>query len=76
MFPPPFICHISQIIVDCLFHIVTTYVLNWSSGHWLLNDALHSAINMSFKLKEKFNNPHVPPPLNNLWKMIWGQILN
>jgi len=67
---PPFICHISQIIVDCLFHIVTTCVLNWSRGHWLLNDAIHIAIIINFKLKEKFNNPHVLPTLNNLWKTI------
>jgi hypothetical protein len=44
---------ISQIIVNCLSPIITTYVLNKSYGHWFLNDALHFAISMNLKLKEK-----------------------
>jgi hypothetical protein len=44
---------ISQIIVDCLSPIVITYILNKSHGHQFLNDALHFAISMNLKLKEK-----------------------
>jgi hypothetical protein len=44
---------IFQTIVDCLSLVVTTYVLNKSYGYWFLNDALHSAISMNLKLKEK-----------------------
>jgi hypothetical protein len=50
---PPLIWHISYIVVDCLFPIVCTCVLNQSHGHWLFNDALHSTISMSLKLKAK-----------------------
>jgi hypothetical protein len=43
----------SRTIVDCLFPIVATCVLNKSYEHWFLNDALHFAISMNLKLKEK-----------------------
>ncbi len=33
------------------------YVLNQSSGHWLLFNALQSTITMSLKLKEEIKNP-------------------
>jgi hypothetical protein len=47
---PPFLTwQISQIIVDYLFSIVITYVLNWSRGHWML---INSVIFLSLKLKE------------------------
>jgi len=39
--------------MDCLSPIVSTCVLNWSCGHWLLGDALHCIISMSLKLKEE-----------------------
>jgi hypothetical protein len=45
--------HISRIIVNCFFPIVTTFVLNQYCGHWLLIDALHFTIYLSLKLKEK-----------------------
>ncbi len=51
--PPPLTWHIFQIIMDCLSPIVSTSVLNWSCGHWLLSDALHCIISMSLKLKEE-----------------------
>jgi hypothetical protein len=51
--PPPLTWHIYQIIVDCFFPIVSTYVVNQPCGHWLLSDALHIAISMSLKLKEE-----------------------
>jgi hypothetical protein len=37
---PLFIWHIKKIIVDFLFHVVATHVLNQSSTHWLLSNAL------------------------------------
>jgi hypothetical protein len=49
--------HISKIIVDFLFPIVTTCVLNQSSSHWLCFDALQSAITMCLKFMEKITNP-------------------
>jgi hypothetical protein len=51
--PLPLTQHISQIIVDVLSHIVFTYVLNQSKGHWLLNDVLNYAIYICLKLKGK-----------------------
>jgi hypothetical protein len=44
--------HICQTIIDCLFLVVIACVLNQSKDHWLLSDALNSAIIMSSKLKE------------------------
>lgn len=49
--------HISQIIVDILYPIVTTYDFNYSKGHWLLSDPLNVIISMS--LKEEMNCPLV-----------------
>jgi hypothetical protein len=40
-------------IVDCLGFIVTTCVLNQSSGHLLLYDALNSFITWSLKMKDQ-----------------------
>jgi hypothetical protein len=38
---PPFLTwHISKLIMDFLFHVVITCVLNQSKSHWLLSDAL------------------------------------
>jgi hypothetical protein len=48
---PPLTWHISQIIVDVLFSIVSACVLNQSHGHWLFFDALNAIITMSLKLK-------------------------
>ncbi len=48
--------HIYQIVVNCLFPIATTCVLNQYRGHWLLNDAIHSTISMSLKLREEPKN--------------------
>ncbi len=55
--PPPLTWHIYQIVVDCFSPIVITYVLNQYRGHWLLSDALHSAISLSLKLKKQKNAP-------------------
>jgi hypothetical protein len=35
------------------FLIVVIFVLNQSNEHWLLDDAIHSTISMSLKLKEE-----------------------
>jgi hypothetical protein len=43
---------IYQIIVDYLSPIVIACVLNESSGHCLLTDALNYVISLSLKLKE------------------------
>ncbi len=51
--PPPLIWHIYQIIVGCHFLIFFACVLNQYYGHWLLSDALHFGISMSFNLKEE-----------------------
>jgi hypothetical protein len=61
--PPPLIWHISQIIVDCISLLMYVYVLNQSCDHWLLSDASHSTLTMSFKLKEEIK---IPPFANNL----------
>jgi len=50
---PPLTLHISQIIVNVLFSVVSVCVLNQSHGHWLFFDALNAIIIMSLKLKEK-----------------------
>ncbi len=50
--PPIITWHICQTIVDCLFPILTTCVLNQSKDHGLLSEALNNAIIMSSKLKE------------------------
>ncbi len=49
--PPPIPWHISQIIVDVLFSIISACVLNESRGHWLLFDALNVIIIMSLKFE-------------------------
>jgi hypothetical protein len=48
--------HICQIVVNCLSLVVNAYVLNQYRRYWLLSDALHFAISMSLKLKEKPKN--------------------
>jgi hypothetical protein len=48
--------HICQIVVDCLSFVVNAYVLNQYRRYWLLSDALHFAISMSLKLREKSKN--------------------
>jgi hypothetical protein len=45
--------HVAEIVVDILSIVITTYVLNQSHGHWLLNDALHSIKMMNTKLMEE-----------------------
>ncbi len=52
-FHPFFTWHISKTIIDYLFLIVITCVLNQSNGHWLLSDVLNFIITMSLKLKEE-----------------------
>jgi hypothetical protein len=54
--PPPLTWHICQIGFGCLYPIVMTCILNQFKGHWLLNDALHSAVFMSLKLREETKN--------------------
>jgi hypothetical protein len=39
-------------IVDCLRFVVTACVMNQSSDHWLLYDALNSFITWNLKMKE------------------------
>jgi hypothetical protein len=48
--------HIFQIIVDCVFLLVTTCLLNQSHGYYLLSDALPLATTMNFKCKEEASN--------------------
>jgi len=47
--PPILTWHIFKIIVDVLSHVVAIYVMNQSSSHWLLSDALYSTITV-FKI--------------------------
>jgi hypothetical protein len=50
----PLTWHISQIIVDVLFSVVSACVSNQFHGHWLFSSALNmSTITMNLKLKEK-----------------------
>jgi hypothetical protein len=51
--PPPLTWHICHIIVDSLGLVVSVCILNQSRGHWLLNDALNSAISMSLKFRDE-----------------------
>jgi hypothetical protein len=39
---------------------VIVYVLNQSSSHWLLSNALQFAITMCLKLREEIKNPFAP----------------
>jgi hypothetical protein len=50
---PPLTLHMSQVIVDVFFLVVSVCVLNQVHGHWLLYDVLNVIITMSLKLKEK-----------------------
>jgi hypothetical protein len=47
--PFPLTWHICHIIDHSLGLVEFTYILNQSRGHWLLSDALNSAISMSLK---------------------------
>jgi hypothetical protein len=58
--PPLLTWHISKIIVDILFPIVTICVLNQSSSHWLFFDALQFTIIMCLKFMEEITNPFCP----------------
>jgi hypothetical protein len=55
-----FIC---QTIVDCLNLVVFICVLNQSTIHWLLSNALNYAITMSFKVKDEM---HLKPFFESL----------
>jgi hypothetical protein len=55
--------HMSQIIVDRPFFVMTTCVLNWSCGHYLFNDSIHFIIIMTLKLMEEVE---IPSTQNNL----------
>ncbi len=48
--------HICQIVVDYLSLVVSAYVLNQYTRHWLLSNALHFSISMNLKLREKPKN--------------------
>jgi hypothetical protein len=61
--PPPLIWHISQIIVDFISLLIYVYVLNQSYDHWLLTNASHFTLTMSFNLKEEVK---ISPSANNL----------
>ncbi len=52
--PPLLTWHISQIIIDVLFPILSICVLYKSYGHQLLFNALHVTITMTLKFKEEF----------------------
>jgi hypothetical protein len=54
--PPPLTWNICHIIVDSLCPIVSTCILNQSRGHWLLSDALNSAISMSPKFRDEIDS--------------------
>ncbi len=71
--PPPLTWYICPIVVDCLSTIVMACVLNQSRGHWLLSDALHFAISMSLKLKEK---PKNAPSFQTLMQEDFGVALD
>jgi len=59
------IYHIFKIIVDSLFPIVITCVINQYKSHWLLFDALKFAITMCLKFREKIINPSIPINLSD-----------
>jgi len=61
--PPHLTWHISQIIVDCIYLLIYVYVLNQSYDHWLLTNASHFTLTMSFNLKEEVK---ISPFTNNL----------
>jgi hypothetical protein len=54
--PPPPTWHVAQIVVNVLFVVVTTCVLNQSHGHRFLSDVLHFAIIMNTKIIEELQN--------------------
>jgi hypothetical protein len=54
--PLPLTWHICRIIIDYLDLVVSTYILNQSRGHWLLNDALNYAISMSLKFRNEIDS--------------------
>jgi hypothetical protein len=59
-------------IINYFKHFISCFtacVLNQSRGYWLLNDALHVAISMSFKLKEGMNLFLLTQMMNNI--AIW-----
>jgi hypothetical protein len=53
--PPPLTWHICYNIVDSLGPIVYVCILSHYRGHWLLNDALNSAICMNIKFKDEID---------------------
>ncbi len=53
--PPPLKWHIFRIIVGFFGPIMFACILNQSKGHWLLNDALNSAISMSLKFRDEID---------------------
>jgi hypothetical protein len=75
-FPPPLTWHVCQILVHCLYPIVTTCVLNQSRGHWLLSDVLHFVISMNLKLKKtKKCNIFSYPNGRGFWCGTWVNCL-
>jgi hypothetical protein len=44
-------------IVDCIFHVLTTCVVKYVHWHWLVNDAWYYTINMNLKDMEKVAFP-------------------
>jgi hypothetical protein len=47
--------HICHIIVDSLSLVMSPCILNRFRGHWLLSDALNSAISMSLKFRDEID---------------------
>jgi hypothetical protein len=54
--PLPLTRQIYHIIVDSLGLVVFSCILNQFKGHWLLNDALNSAISMSLKFRDEIES--------------------
>jgi hypothetical protein len=53
--PSPLTWHICRIIVDYFGHVVSTYILHQSKGHWLLSDTLNFVISMNLKFKDEID---------------------
>jgi hypothetical protein len=51
-----------QIVVNCIFHIVSIFVLKQSRGHWLISDALHLTISMNVKLRGTLDSTFFSKP--------------
>ncbi len=46
---------IVKVVIQCLNSMVTTCVMNYSKGHWLLSNALVCVINLVIDIKSKLD---------------------